>query len=160
MQKKIFFPQNFSCDRAIICIFCRDLYLTFLFSRLLKKYLVKGRWRLRQVFFKQNYCHQPRPQGFSLKKIACVQPPLPSKISERSSFPILGDEVLFSPLSHRVRRLLFSPVLLRKFTNTIVNLSNRTGEERRRRTLCDSVTIILFQTIFRQTSLSFKQIFL
>ena len=43
MQKKSSFPQIFSSDRAITCMFCRDLYLTFLFSGLLQKYLFKGR---------------------------------------------------------------------------------------------------------------------
>ena len=42
----------------------------------------------------------------------------------------------------------------------LVNLRNRTGEERRRQTLCDKRTIILFETTFRKNSLSFKQIFL
>ena len=41
----------------------------------------------------------------------------------------------------------------------IVNLRNRTGEERRRQNLT-SVTIILFEITFCQTSLPFKQIFL
>ena len=41
--KKFSFPQIFSSDRAITCMFCRDLYLTFLFSGLLQKYLFKGR---------------------------------------------------------------------------------------------------------------------
>ena len=31
------------CDRAITCVFCRDLHLTLLFSGLLQKDLFKGR---------------------------------------------------------------------------------------------------------------------
>ena len=42
-------------------------------------------------------------------------------------------------------------------SESIVNLRNRTGEERRRQTLCDNR---VFGITFRQTSLSFKQIFL
>ena len=42
----------------------------------------------------------------------------------------------------------------------IVNLRNRTGEERRRQTLCDNRDDNFFQITFHQTSLSFKQIFL
>ena len=70
---------------------------------------------------------------------------------------------LLSPLSHKVRRLLCSPLLLRKFTNTIVNLRFYAARRERKedgKSCVTSVTIILFQTIFRQTSLSFRQIFL
>ena len=43
-------------DRAITCVFCRDLLLTLVFSCLLQKDLLKGRWSLAESFFKQNYC--------------------------------------------------------------------------------------------------------
>ena len=42
----------------------------------------------------------------------------------------------------------------------IVNLRNRTGEERRRQTLCDKRDDNFFEITFHQTSLSFKHIFL
>ena len=42
----------------------------------------------------------------------------------------------------------------------IVSLCNRTGEERRRQTLCDKCDNVLFEKCFRQTPLSFKQILL
>ena len=42
----------------------------------------------------------------------------------------------------------------------IVNLRNRTGEERRQQALCEKRDNILFEITFRQSSLSFKQIFL
>ena len=42
----------------------------------------------------------------------------------------------------------------------IVSLRNRTGEERRRQTLCDKCDNILFEKRFCRTPLSFKQIFL
>ena len=42
----------------------------------------------------------------------------------------------------------------------IVSLRNRTGEERRRQTLCDKCDNILFEKRFRQTPLSCQQIFL
>ena len=42
----------------------------------------------------------------------------------------------------------------------IVNLRNRTGEERRRQNLCDKRDNNLFEITFCQTSLPFKQIFL
>ena len=43
-------------DWAITCVFCRDLLLTLMFSCLLQKDLLKGRWSLGESFFKQNYC--------------------------------------------------------------------------------------------------------
>ena len=49
--------QNACVDRAITCVFCHDLHLTLMFSALLQKDLFKERWSLRQIFFKQNYCH-------------------------------------------------------------------------------------------------------
>ena len=42
----------------------------------------------------------------------------------------------------------------------LVNLRNRTGDKEDGKTCVTSVTIILLETTFRQTSLSFKQIFL
>ena len=44
-------------DRAITCVFCRDLHLTLTFSGLLQKDLFKGKWSLGKSCFKQNYCH-------------------------------------------------------------------------------------------------------
>ena len=43
-------------DRAITCVFCRDLLLTLMFSCPLQKDLLKGRWSLAESFFKQNCC--------------------------------------------------------------------------------------------------------
>ena len=45
------------CGRAITYMFCRDLYLTVIFSGLLQKDLFKGKWCLAKSYFKQNYCH-------------------------------------------------------------------------------------------------------
>ena len=42
----------------------------------------------------------------------------------------------------------------------LVDLRIRTGEERRRQTLCDKRDNNFVEITFRQTSLSFKQIFL
>ena len=36
-------------DRAITCVFCRDLHLTTMFSGPLPKDLFEGMWRLRKV---------------------------------------------------------------------------------------------------------------
>ena len=44
-------------DRAINCLFCRDLHFTLMFSGLLQKDLFEGRWSLTESFCKQNYCH-------------------------------------------------------------------------------------------------------
>ena len=44
-------------DRAITCVFCRDLYLKLTISGLLKNGVFKGRGKLTERFFKQNYCH-------------------------------------------------------------------------------------------------------
>ena len=44
-------------DRAVTCVFCRDLHFTLMFSVLLQKDLFKGRWSLAEGFYKQNYCH-------------------------------------------------------------------------------------------------------
>ena len=44
-------------DRNITYMFCRDLHLTLMFSGLSQKHLFKGRWSLKQICFKQNYCH-------------------------------------------------------------------------------------------------------
>ena len=66
-------------DRAINCVFCRDLHLTLMFSGLLQKDLFKGR----RMF---------GGKSFHTK--------------------------LLSRLSHKDWRLLSSPVLLRKLTNS------------------------------------------
>ena len=42
-------------DRAITCVFRRDLHLTLIISGLLQKDLFKGRWSLAERFFKQYY---------------------------------------------------------------------------------------------------------
>ena len=46
-------------DRAITCVFCRDLHLTPIFSGPLKKRsdLFKIPWSLAKSCFKRNYCH-------------------------------------------------------------------------------------------------------
>ena len=46
--------EAFVCDkrdRAITCVFCRDLHLTFMCSGLLQKGLWKGRWSLAEIFW-------------------------------------------------------------------------------------------------------------
>ena len=54
------------------------------------------------------------------------------------------------------------PVRREQTTNIklVVNLRKRTAEERRRQTLCDKSDNNLVENTFRQTSPSFKQIFL
>ena len=66
---------------------------------------------------------------------------------------------LFSRLLHKLCLLLSSPVLLRKLTLSELNYA--TGRERKEdgKPCITSVIIILFETTFRQTSLSFKRIF-
>ena len=44
-------------DRAVTCVFCRDLHFTLMFSVRLQKDLFKGRWSLAEGFYQQNYCH-------------------------------------------------------------------------------------------------------
>ena len=61
------------------------------------------------------------------------------------------------PTSFWEENIIVVVILLRVLAR-IASLRNRTGEQRRRQTLCDKRTIILFEKTFRQTSLFFKQI--
>ena len=65
------------------------------------------------------------------------------------------------PSSKRMTRRYMAPKMYFIIApSSTFSLSHRTGEERRRQPCVTSVTIILFETKFPQTSLSFKQIFL
>ena len=44
-------------NRAITCVFCRDLHLTTMFTGPLQRDLFKGRWSLAERCLKQNSCH-------------------------------------------------------------------------------------------------------
>ena len=44
-----------NCDRAITCVFCRDLYLKLTISGLLKNGVFKGRGKLAKSFFQTIY---------------------------------------------------------------------------------------------------------
>ena len=82
---------RFACDkreRAITYMFSyRKLHLTIMFTSLLQKDLLKGRWSLRQIFFKQNNCHACHTSFavfFSLP-FCCVSSLLPKKESGTSN---------------------------------------------------------------------------
>ena len=65
------------------------------------------------------------------------------------------------PSSKRMTRRYMAPNMYFIIApSSTFSLSHRTGEERRRQPCVTSVTIILFETKFPQTSLSFNQIFL
>ena len=67
--------ETLVCDkreRAITCMFRRDLYLTSLFSGLLQKDLFKGGWSLAESFFKQNYCHVCHTRFAGLGRTKCT----------------------------------------------------------------------------------------
>ena len=43
-------------NRPIMCMFCGDVHLTLVFSGLLQRYLLEGKWSLVENISKHNYC--------------------------------------------------------------------------------------------------------